>query len=349
MADIRNMTPEELERARIRNMNQPPLMDQWDMVRQRERGDAEVDPASEAVFDAVTPGGGFFDTVLAKALAGGTGMAILGRLPTKSELKSQNLLKKWEEMVNKANRSEGRLENVVRQKSYQDIPAYKALPEAASIEAGTDALLAGDAETQLLAYLRGKKRLNPRDIQDLPAHHLEKLRGKQRKQVMKTMFNDYRDAGLPAGIDEITGRVVLGDQQNPMWNIYGNKNLTEPTGTQLYRMADDYKWKDRIELAKQQDAERVKYKPMIPDDQLYRPTERMVSLDPEPYVGRNESIRRLTDMSNNIKEKGLGYDPLPNRQGPIQNVFDNGNTNIEPMTNDSNVISFMDYLKRKGK
>jgi hypothetical protein len=325
-------------------MNQPSLMDQWDLVRQRERGDAEVDPASEAMFDAITPGTGFFDTLAAKVLAGGTGMAILGRLPTKAELKTKGKLQELFQNYGKRDidsvMAEGQhykqeyLPFDQRRDSTQWTTTVAKTPQDAQPDphlAATEAASALSAENDLLSFLRGKKRFNPRELEEMPASVLDNMQGKQRKQVMKTMFNDYRDAGLPAGIDEITGRVVLGDQQNPMWNIYGNKYRTEPDGYQLRRMLDDYKIKDTIELAKQSDAKR------------------MIPTDPEPYTGRNESIRRLTDMSNNIKEKGLGYDPLPNRQGPIQNVFDNGNTNIEPMTKDSNVISFMDYLKRKGK
>jgi hypothetical protein len=261
-------------------MNQPSLMDQWDLVRQRERGDAEVDLASEAVFDAITPGGGFFDTLAAKALAGGTGMAILGRLPTKAELKTKGKLQDLYRNQGKrdidALMAEGehyKLSFSSSPHDYRNNPSwYETVAKSPTDSqpdphlAATEAASALSAENDLLSFLRGKKRLNPRELEEMPASVLDNMRGKQRKQVMKTMFNDYRDAGLPAGIDEITGRVVLGDQQNPMWNIYGNKNRTEPDGYQLRRMLDDYKIKDTIELAKQSDAKRMMAKQPIPED-----------------------------------------------------------------------------------
>lgn len=316
MPEIRNMTPEELQRFERWKANQPSLMDQWDMVRQQERGDAETDPASEALFDTLTPGGGFFDTIAAKALAGGTGMAILGRLPNKSELKSQGLLKKLDDLRKEAWLSNTRAQSVGGPKVFPGI----------SEKAGTDALLEMDAENKFINYLKGKKRLNPRDLENADAYLLEQLPGKQRKQVMQTMFNDYRQAGIPAGIDEITGRVFMGNYMDPMWNIYGNPSGSVPNPSDLKNMLREYEIADTFRRPNVETPKTV-----------------------EAYPGKNESMRLLTDLRKRIDKEGLGYDPLPNRSGPVQNIFDDGSANIEEVTPQSNVISLTDWIKKKGK
>lgn len=336
MPEMRNMNPEEMSRfdAWLNAQRSRSPSDQATVNYEQEFGNTAVDPASEAVFDQLT---GLPWAGIGKAFVGGTGMAVLGRRMTKAEAKSQAMREWFEGLQKKAYGSGLRAdtETTIAQKLPKSAPpAYTSLPEAVSMEAGTDAMLEMDAEQKLIAHLTGKKRLNPRELMELPSSLLEKLPGSQRAQVMKTMVSDYKGAGIPAGFDEQSGKLLFGDR-GVGYNIPTIMKGEEPSGTALNRLLNDYKWKDEAALYNKSPEKAAYDAKMAANKQRNLDDQEQWYVDNPPPA--NVSPIKKEDPFATDKDGWLNWDKVP----PYIEEIDN------PIPN--NVTSIQDWIRGKKK